>query len=67
MVCSVCLFPIAGCGPSNNKVEVVIWHSSFVNQETMLNTIVSDFNNSQDKITVEAINQPSAGFANSIY
>ena len=52
---------------AEEKTKVTIWHTFTKGQEAYINKAVADFNASQDKITVEALSQPYAGFTDAVY
>lgn len=56
-----------GCNKKEEKIKVVIWHSSGDQQNVALNDIVERFNASQDRIEVVAESQPSANFMGNVY
>ena len=54
-------------GLAEEKIKVTIWHTFTKGQEEYINKAVADFNASQDKIVVEALTQPYAGFTDAVY
>lgn len=70
MVVSAFLIVLAGCGQSSTSdveviteltepVEIEFWHAMTGASETVLNELVDGYNNSQDMVTVTAVNQGS--------
>lgn len=52
---------------ASDRVHVSVWHTFTKDQEAYINQAVADFNASQDKVQVEALTQPYAGFTDAVY
>ncbi len=69
LILSICTLALAGCGGSaqsgeivtelTEPVEIEFWHAMTGINEEALNEIIDNYNNSQEMVTVKAVNQGS--------
>ena len=66
----VALLCFTGCGSTDDRIEVVVWHSWDVEEggtEHELKVIVDEYNASQNEIKVVLQAQPTSGYSDKVY